>query len=66
MEQAGFKSPPIRNIHVVKMIPISDFVALEQIDLCHEWAGNVLGRSYCLQVANTLMYPLTADVPANR
>ena len=28
-------------------------------------AGNFLGRSYCLHVANTLMYPLTADVPIN-
>ena len=25
-------------------------------------AGNFLGRSYCLHVANTLMYPLTAEV----
>ncbi len=24
-------------------------------------AGNFLGRSYCLHVANTLMYPLTAN-----
>ena len=66
MVHGGFTSQPIRIIHVDKRIPISDFVALEQIDLCHEWAGNVLGRSYCLQVGNTLMYPLTADVPANR
>ena len=29
MVQAGLKSPPIRNIHWVKMILISDFVALE-------------------------------------
>ena len=29
-------------------------------------AGNFLGRSYCLHVANTFMYPLTADVPINR
>ena len=28
--------------------------------------GNFLGRSYCLHIANTLMYPLTADVPINR
>ena len=25
------------------------------------WAGNFLGRSYCLQVANMLMFPLTAN-----
>ncbi len=29
-------------------------------------AGNFLGRSYCLLVANKLTYPLTADVPTNR
>ena len=29
-------------------------------------AGNFLGRSYCLHVANTLIYPLTADIPINR
>ena len=29
-------------------------------------AGNFLGRSYCLHVANTRMYPLTTDVPFNR
>ena len=29
-------------------------------------AGNFLGRSYCLHVANTLMYPLTAHIPINR
>ena len=29
-------------------------------------AGNFLGRSYCLQVANMLMFPLTAKVPINR
>ena len=29
-------------------------------------AGNFLGRFYCLHVANTLMYPLTADIPTNR
>ena len=34
MGQAGFTSPPIMNIHGVKMIPIPDFVAFEQIDLC--------------------------------
>ena len=28
-------------------------------------AGNFLGRSYCLHVANRLMYPLTTDVPTN-
>ena len=37
----------------------------------HYWrncarAGNFLGRSYCLQVANMLMFPLTAKVPINR
>ena len=30
------------------------------------WAGNFLGRSYCLQVANMLMFPLTANLPINR
>ena len=29
-------------------------------------AGNFLGRSYCLHVANMLMYPLTAEVIINR
>ena len=50
MGKAGLTSPPIRDIHLVRMTPISDFVALEQIDLCHEWAGNVLGRSYCCKL----------------
>ena len=30
------------------------------------WAGNFLGRSYCLQVANMLMFALTATLPINR
>ena len=29
-------------------------------------AGNFLGRSYCLQVANMIIFPLTANVPINR
>ena len=29
------------------------------------WVGNFLGRSYCLQVANMLMFPLTASLPIN-
>ena len=28
-------------------------------------AGKLLGRFYCLQVANRLMYPLTANIPIN-
>ena len=30
------------------------------------WAGHFLGRSYCLQVANMSMFPLTANVPIKR